>query len=137
MGFIGSHTTDSVERAVTRLLGLDGIDRIGTPYPNVLVDAVKQSRGLGEGAAAASADLIAHTGGTLSDAVRAIAEKKLKLKDVPVLGRDKRIAVIRQSADEGRARIAKQVGERNRLRTAYPMSPPSAALRNRRHRQHP
>jgi beta-lysine 5,6-aminomutase alpha subunit len=124
MGFIRSHTTDSVERAVTRLLGLDGTDRIGTPYPNVLVDAIKQSRGLGEGAAAASADLIAHTGGTLGDAVRAMAEKKLRLKDVPALDRDRRIAVITPLAEAGRARIDAQAEERNRLRAAYPLSPP-------------
>jgi beta-lysine 5,6-aminomutase alpha subunit len=124
MGFIGSHTTDSIERAVTRLLGLDGTDRIGTPYPNVLVDAVKATRGLAEGAAAASADLVAHTGGSLGDAVRAVSEKKLNLKDVPELSRDRRIAVIRPLAEAGLKRIEKQVGERNRLREAYPPSPP-------------
>ncbi len=124
MGFIQSHTTDSVERAVTRLLGLDGTDRIGTPYPNVLVDAVKKSRGLGGGVAVASADLIAHTGGTLTDAVKAIAEKKLRLADVPALEWGRRIEVIRPLAEAGLARIKSRVDERNRLRAAYPMSGP-------------
>ena len=31
MGFINSHTTDSIERSVLRLLGLDGTDRKKIP----------------------------------------------------------------------------------------------------------
>jgi len=124
MGFIQSHTTDSVERAVTRLLGLDGTDRIGTPYPNVLVDAVKRSRGLGEGVAAASADLIAHTGGTLADAAKAIAEKRLTIEDAPALDHKRRAEIIKPLAEAGLARIAARVDERNRLRAAHPMSGP-------------
>jgi beta-lysine 5,6-aminomutase alpha subunit len=124
MEFIQSHTTDSVERAVTRLMGLDGTDRIGTPYPNVLVDAVKRSRGLGQGIAAASADLIAHTGGALADAVKAIADKKLKLSDVPALDWDKRVEIVRPLAEAGLAEIKGRADERNSLRAAYPMSGP-------------
>jgi beta-lysine 5,6-aminomutase alpha subunit len=124
MGFIGGHTTDSVERAVTRLLGVDGRDRIGTPYPNVLVDAVKGASGLASGVAHACADLIAHTGETLTDAARAIAEKKLKLADVPRLPAEKRRRIIAGLADAGLDRIGRRAAQREELRQKYPMSPP-------------
>ncbi|MBV8750498.1 MAG: hypothetical protein JO103_12390, partial [Candidatus Eremiobacteraeota bacterium] len=38
--FIGRHSTLSVERAVARLCGVDGVDADGVPLPNRLVDAL-------------------------------------------------------------------------------------------------
>ncbi|MBF4695503.1 lysine 5,6-aminomutase subunit alpha [Fusibacter ferrireducens] len=49
--FIDRHTTVSVERTVARLLGIDGIDDIERPLPNVVVDNIKHGGGLAEGAA--------------------------------------------------------------------------------------
>lgn len=48
---IGGKTTLSVERAVARLLGVDGVDENGVPLPNVLVDQVRQHGGLERGLA--------------------------------------------------------------------------------------
>ncbi len=39
--FIDKHTTTSTERAVARLLGIDGVDEISKPLPNVLIDNIK------------------------------------------------------------------------------------------------
>ena len=41
---ISSRTTVSVERSVTRLLGVDGADDLEVPLPNVLVDHVADAR---------------------------------------------------------------------------------------------
>ena len=49
--FIDRHTTVSTERTVVRLLGIDGVDDVETPLPNVVVDAIKDGGGLGRGAA--------------------------------------------------------------------------------------
>jgi beta-lysine 5,6-aminomutase alpha subunit len=48
---IAGRTTVSVERSVTRLLGVDGADSLEVPLPNVLVDHVHDSGGLGRGIA--------------------------------------------------------------------------------------
>lgn len=48
-GFIDQHTTVSVERTVARLLGVDGVDSIDRPLPNVLVDHIKENGGLKTG----------------------------------------------------------------------------------------
>ena len=37
-GFIDLHTTVTVERAVVRLLGIDGVNEVEVPLPNVIVD---------------------------------------------------------------------------------------------------
>ena len=36
--FIDQHTTGTVERAVCRLLGIDGVDASDVPLPNVVVE---------------------------------------------------------------------------------------------------
>src|ERR1700761_6087875 len=46
---IKDRTTVSVERSVTRLLGVDGADDLGAPLPNVLVDHVHEQGGLSRG----------------------------------------------------------------------------------------
>jgi beta-lysine 5,6-aminomutase alpha subunit len=48
---IAGHTTVSVERSVTRLLGVDGANSLDVPLPNVLVDHVHDGGGLGRGIA--------------------------------------------------------------------------------------
>ena len=48
---IAGKTTVSVERSVTRLLGVDGADELEVPLPNVLVDHVHDRGGLDRGVA--------------------------------------------------------------------------------------
>jgi beta-lysine 5,6-aminomutase alpha subunit len=48
---IDGRTTVSVERSVTRLLGVDGANALDVPLPNVLVDHVHDGGGLGRGIA--------------------------------------------------------------------------------------
>jgi len=48
---IAGHTTVSVERSVTRLLGVDGADQLDVPLPNVLVEHVHDRGQLGRGIA--------------------------------------------------------------------------------------
>src|ERR1035437_11030095 len=48
---IAGRTTVSVERSVTRLLGVDGADSLEVPLPNVIVDQVHSRGGLGRGIA--------------------------------------------------------------------------------------
>lgn len=49
--FIDEHTTVSVERAVVRLLGIDGVDSEGVPLPNLIVEDIARGGGLSRGAA--------------------------------------------------------------------------------------
>ncbi len=48
---IAHKTTVSVERTVTRLLGVDGANELDAPLPNVLVDHVRDRGELGRGIA--------------------------------------------------------------------------------------
>ena len=44
--FIDRHTTVSTERTILRLLGVDGVDEVDTPLPNVVVDQILDAGGL-------------------------------------------------------------------------------------------
>ncbi|MBN2259672.1 MAG: D-lysine 5,6-aminomutase subunit alpha, partial [Clostridiales bacterium] len=41
--FIDQHTTVTVERAVIRLYGVDGVDELDRPLPNIVVDKLKNN----------------------------------------------------------------------------------------------
>ena len=49
--FIDRHTTVAVERTVCRLLGIDGVNEVGVPYPNIVVEHLSEKGVLGYGAA--------------------------------------------------------------------------------------
>ncbi len=49
--FIERHTTVSTERTILRLLGVDGIDEVERPLPNIVVDAINEGGGLSRGIA--------------------------------------------------------------------------------------
>ncbi|HPX70385.1 MAG TPA: lysine 5,6-aminomutase subunit alpha [Bacillota bacterium] len=59
--FINAHTTVSTERTILRLLGVDGVDDVDRPLPNVLVDAIKDAGGLPRGVAYWVGNAVART----------------------------------------------------------------------------
>ena len=60
--FISRHTTVSTERTILRLLGVDGVDDVDTPLPNVVVDQLKDAGVLSTGVAYWIGNAIVQTG---------------------------------------------------------------------------
>ena len=60
--FIERHTTVSTERTIVRLLGVDGVDDVDTPLPNVVVDQIKEAGALPTGAAYWMGNAMVQTG---------------------------------------------------------------------------
>lgn len=60
--FIDRHTTVSTERTILRLLGVDGVDDVETPLPNVVIDQIKEAGGLPRGVAYWIGNAIVQTG---------------------------------------------------------------------------
>jgi len=79
---IDRHTTQTVERAVVRLMGLDGANDEGVPYPNVIVDHLQDQ--LPHGAAAFLANAVLHTGLSLSDIAWQVDAGILDLTTLPM-----------------------------------------------------
>ncbi len=60
-GFIDKHSTVTVERTICRLLGIDGVDSVEVPLPNVLVDYVKEHGDLSLGITRYIGNAMLHT----------------------------------------------------------------------------
>lgn len=77
--FIERHTTVSTERTIVRLLGVDGVDDVDTPLPNVVVDQLKEAGALPTGAAYWIGNAIVQTGKTPQEIAEEMAAGKLDI----------------------------------------------------------
>ncbi|HYE81030.1 MAG TPA: lysine 5,6-aminomutase subunit alpha [Clostridia bacterium] len=82
--FIDLHTTIAVERTITRLLGVDGVNDVGTPLPNVVVENIKAKVGLGMGAAYFLVNAVLNTGLTTQEVAEKVASGEMDLTKLPV-----------------------------------------------------
>ena len=77
--FIDAHTTVSTERTILRLLGVDGVDDVDDPLPNVVVDQIKAAGGLPRGAAYWMGNAMIQTGKTPQEIAEAIGAGELDI----------------------------------------------------------
>ncbi len=77
--FIDIHTTIAVERTIARLLGVDGVNDVGTPLPNVVVENIKNNGGLNMGAAYFLTNAVLNTGLTTQEIAEKVAVGELDL----------------------------------------------------------
>lgn len=82
--FIDRHTTVSTERTVLRLLGVDGVDDVETPLPNVVVDQIKDAGGLSRGAAYWIGNAMIQTGKTPQEIAEEMAAGNLDITKLPL-----------------------------------------------------
>ncbi|NLC04326.1 MAG: D-lysine 5,6-aminomutase subunit alpha, partial [Tissierellia bacterium] len=87
--FIDDHTTVSTERTVVRLLGIDGIDEIERPLPNVVVENIKEGGGLERGAAYWIGNAMLNTGLSPQEIAEKIAAGDLDITRLPAADEDK------------------------------------------------
>jgi beta-lysine 5,6-aminomutase alpha subunit len=80
---IGRRTTVSVERSVTRLLGVDGADALDVPLPNVLVEHVHAGGGLGRGVAHWLGNAMLAGGQTPQQIAEGVSAGELDLLSLP------------------------------------------------------
>lgn len=81
--FINQHTTVTVERAVSRLYGIDGVDDTDTPLPNVLVDHIKKNGGLSMGVSYWLGNGIVQTGKSPQELAESVARGEVDLCKLP------------------------------------------------------
>jgi beta-lysine 5,6-aminomutase alpha subunit len=111
--FIDDHTTVTVERAVCRLLGIDGVNEVDVPLPNVIVDHLAERNALSTGAAFYIGNAMAE----LSLAPQQIAEKvdagEVDLTKLPLHSEEEIRAAVQPVAETMTERIAANVKKRN------------------------
>ena len=81
--FIDTHTTITVERTIARLLGVDGVDEMETPLPNVVVNHILKGGGLSEGIAYWIGNSMVYTGKTPQEIAESVSKGELDLIKTP------------------------------------------------------
>ena len=113
---IAGHTSVSVERTVTRMLGVDGADELEAPLPNLLVQHVQDGGGLGRGIAHWVGNAMIQTGSSPQQIAEAVSAGEL---DLMALEQADPAAVQARVTEECAARLAEisgRFGERRARR---------------------
>ena len=113
---IAGRTTLSVERSVTRLLGVDGANALEVPLPNVLVDHVHERGGLGRGIAYRLGNAMIQTASSPQQLAEAVSAGEL---DLLALQEAEEPAIHERVTSECAARlreIAQRFDERRAMR---------------------
>lgn len=121
--FIAAHSTVSVERAVLRLLGVDGIGADEVPVPNLIVDALTPAQ-RDRGAALAFGRAVAETGlapAALGEAVAAGRYTLSGFADVPDAAA---LGALRPHVDAALTWVRARRGQRTTMLARLPQLPP-------------
>lgn len=110
--FIDRHTTVSTERTIVRLLGVDGVDDVDTPLPNVVVDHLKDAGALPTGAAYWMGNAIVQTGKAPQEIAEEIAAGKLDITKLPTCPQEEAAEALKPAIKETFARIDAQKAKR-------------------------
>jgi beta-lysine 5,6-aminomutase alpha subunit len=128
---IAGRTTVSVERSVTRLLGVDGANDLEAPLPNVLVDHVHDGGGLGRGVAYWLGNAMLQTGRTPQQIAEGVNARELDLLGLERAEggavRDRVTTETGRRLDEINARFEERRAMRERLDRS--LTAPSTPLR--------
>jgi beta-lysine 5,6-aminomutase alpha subunit len=76
---IDQHTTVTVERAILRICGVDGVDEFGVPLPNVIVDHIEERGSLGKGVLFYVGNAMVQTSLSIQDIAKKVAKGQLDL----------------------------------------------------------
>lgn len=102
------YSSVTIERTVLRLMGIDGADKDGKPYPNIIIDSLRDKQALGKGAARWIANACAAQHKTPSRIAEAVCEEGLDLTAVPTQSAEQIFRVLNDSADAMLSRIREQ-----------------------------
>ncbi len=109
-------TTVSVERTVTRLLGVDGISALEVPLPNVLVEHVHDGGGLGRGVAYWLGNAMLATGRDAQEIAEALGAGELDLYALPRAQDDEIHGLMARECERRMGDISRRAAERRALR---------------------
>lgn len=117
--FIDEHTTVTVERTVCRLLGIDGVNEVEIPLPNVLVDHLVENDALSGGAAYYIGNAMAEYHISPQEIAEKVNAGEINLIKVPAHPEEEIKAQIQPIAVAMTERIAANAAKRSELLSEY------------------
>lgn len=119
--FIDSHTTVSVERTVCRLLGIDGVNEFGVPYPNIIVDQVLQAGLLSYGVAVFIASTLKHTKYELEELGSLVSNEIIDITKYQRLTKKETYKVLERYINDSLYKIRSKTSIRQTLFDKFPL----------------
>ncbi len=110
--FIDRHTTVSTERTILRLLGIDGVDEVEDPLPNVVVDQIKEAGGLPTGVAYWIGNAMVQTGKSPQEIAEDMAAGKLEITKLPTCSQEEAAKALEPAIAETFKKIDMQKAKR-------------------------
>ena len=110
--FIDAHTTVSTERTILRLLGVDGIDDVETPLPNVVVEQIQAAGGLPRGTAYWMGNAMIQTGLNPQEIAEKMAAGELEITKLPTAPVEEAKEAIMPLVHESLKKIRQQTKKR-------------------------
>ncbi|HWX44296.1 MAG TPA: lysine 5,6-aminomutase subunit alpha [Solirubrobacteraceae bacterium] len=117
-------TTVSVERTVARFLGVDGINELDIPLPNVLVDHVRDGGGLGRGVAYWLGNAMLQTGRGPQEIAAAVSAGELELCGLPQAEDGAIRELVARACERRMGEVSRRMDERHTLRERLGEGPP-------------
>ena len=118
--FIDRHTTVSTERTILRLLGVDGIDEVETPLPNVVIDQILDAGGLPRGVAYWMGNAMIHTGKEPQEIAEMMSRGELNITELPLASAKEAEDKIMPKVMEALKVIRAQTEKRNKNQRGPP-----------------
>lgn len=113
--FIDLHSTVTVERTIARLYGIDGVDEAGVPLPNIVVDNIKNSGGLGRGVSYYIANAVLNTGLTPQEIAEKVVTGEIDLCKLP----EKSVEEIKAKAAEMAKPMVERIASNRKYREQF------------------
>ena len=115
--FIDQHTTVTVERAVLRLLGVDGIDDLDRPLPNVVQEQISEAGVLNLGASYWMGNAMIQTGKSPQEIAEMVGRGELNITELAQASLEDVKKAIQPVAEKAVGLIKKNRDDRERMLT--------------------
>jgi beta-lysine 5,6-aminomutase alpha subunit len=110
--FIDQHTTVSVERTICRLLGIDGVNEFSVPYPNIVVDHIKEAGKLKYGVSTFLAAALKDTNLSLQEISEGIDNGTIDITKYNILSKNEIYSTLKIHIDEYLYKIKENTSKR-------------------------
>ena len=113
--FIEKHSTVTVERTICRLLGIDGVNDMGVPLPNIVVENIQASNALGLGAAMYIGNAVLKYNLTPQEIAEKVSSEEIDLPKIPMGD----LFEIKMKIDEIAKNTVSRIAENRKAREQY------------------
>ena len=116
---LDGYSSVSIERAVLRLFGIDGSTKDGTPYPNVIVDILKENKLIYKGAAYHICNTMVFKGQTPQEVAESIVNGTINLIEITPQDPNKVFALMQFETEKSLTNITQKKEYRNSQYVKY------------------